>query len=79
MLRDFRQFMEANHLINLDEKVLVAISGGIDSVVLGHLFHRCQFDMALAHCNFQLRGSGSDKDQNVYRGTVVKMECESFY
>lgn len=47
----------------LKEKLLIAISGGIDSVVLAHLCNQLDIDFALAHCNFKLRGKESDDDE----------------
>ncbi len=45
-----------------DKKLLIAISGGIDSVVLTHLLKELHFNITLAHCNFNLRGKESDLD-----------------
>lgn len=45
-----------------NQKLLLAISGGIDSMVLLHLFQRSNIPFAVAHCNFKLRGLESDQD-----------------
>lgn len=45
------------------KKLLLATSGGLDSMVMAHLFSTLNFDIALAHCNFQLRGNESLEDQ----------------
>lgn len=46
-----------------EKKLLLAVSGGLDSMVLLHLFQELKFDIAIAHCNFQLRGVESFGDQ----------------
>ena len=43
--------------------LLIAVSGGLDSVVLTHLLHRLDYNIAIAHCNFNLRGIESDLDE----------------
>lgn len=57
------------HLSNLcpefrNKKYLLGISGGIDSMVMLHLFQNAQLNFAVAHCNFQLRGEESNRDMN---------------
>jgi len=47
-----------------ESKLLIAISGGLDSVVLTHLCHKLNLDFALVHCNFNLRGKESDADED---------------
>lgn len=42
---------------------LIAVSGGLDSMVMAHLFHTCGYTFAVAHVNFQLRGVESDEDE----------------
>ena len=46
------------------KKLLLASSGGLDSMVMADLFHKSSFEIAMAHCNFQLRGVESFEDQN---------------
>jgi len=48
-----------------NKKLLIAISGGIDSVVLTYLLQQLKFDISLAHCNFHLRGEDSDNDEKL--------------
>ncbi len=46
------------------KKYLLAVSGGLDSLVLSFLFHQAKLNFEIAHCNFKLRGTESDEDQN---------------
>ncbi|MBS1761213.1 MAG: tRNA lysidine(34) synthetase TilS [Bacteroidetes bacterium] len=59
----FIEFVKKNHLFSKNDKLLLAVSGGVDSVVLTHLCKHAGFDFAIAHCNFQLRGDESDRDE----------------
>lgn len=59
----FRQFIEKEKLFDESQPVLLAVSGGIDSVVMARLFARAGFSFGIAHCNFQLRGVESDADE----------------
>lgn len=47
--------------------LLLAVSGGVDSVVMTHLLWRLGFPIGIAHCNFHLRGASSDKDEALVR------------
>ena len=64
MIKAFQNFIQKENLFQPNEKVLLAVSGGVDSVVLCYLFHQAKFDFGIAHCNFQLRGNDSDGDAN---------------
>jgi tRNA(Ile)-lysidine synthase len=58
--------------------LLITVSGGIDSVVLCELCSRLGFQFRIAHCNFQLRGSESDRDEVFVRELAKKYEVEFF-
>jgi len=63
MLGQFKQYISSFRLFSPEEPVLLAISGGVDSMVMAELFHRAGFNFAIAHCNFNLRGSESNQDE----------------
>lgn len=62
MLESFKQFIENNCSCSRNDKILLAVSGGADSVVMAHLFKKTSFDFAIAHCHFGLRGKDADED-----------------
>lgn len=62
MFDAFLKHISNNFSILFKSRVLLAVSGGIDSVVLLHLLKKAGIDFAIAHCNFSLRGKESDQD-----------------
>ena len=52
-------------------KFLLAVSGGIDSVVMTHLFYTHQLHFDIAHCNFHLRGEESNQDMNFVKNELI--------
>lgn len=78
MLNEFKNHIESNLPFLKNEKLLIAISGGIDSVVLTHLLHQLNYSIALAHCNFKLRFEDSDKDE-VFVKSLAKLLKIPFY
>jgi tRNA(Ile)-lysidine synthase len=68
----FIQFLTQNCHCLADDYYLLAISGGIDSMVMLDLYRQHGLKAAIAHCNFQLRGPESDEDENFVRQTALK-------
>jgi len=63
MLEAFKNHIEQNLPHLSGKKILVACSGGLDSVVLATLLQESNYEIGLAHCNFSLRGNESDGDE----------------
>ena len=62
MLVQFLSFIGNENLVTPTEQTLLAVSGGIDSVVLCELYHQAALKFGIAHCNFKLRGEESEAD-----------------
>jgi tRNA(Ile)-lysidine synthase len=67
MLLKFKKFISENKLISSNDRVLLAVSGGIDSMVMAHLFRQLGNETGIAHCNFSLRAGESNKDEELVR------------
>ena len=59
----FERYIEDNRLLAPDDRVLLTVSGGVDSMVMLRLFARGGYRIGVAHCNFRLRGTESDEDE----------------
>jgi tRNA(Ile)-lysidine synthase len=60
-------------LCKTTDKILLAVSGGMDSMVMLHLFHQSGLSVSVAHCNFQLRGNESDEDEKFVEANCKKL------
>ncbi len=78
MKSDLKNHIDTNLSFLSDKKLLVAISGGIDSVVLTHLLKKLKYDITLAHCNFGLRGKESNQDEEFIIKLGEQLEIPAF-
>ncbi len=60
------------------KKYLIAVSGGLDSMVLLDLMYRSKLNFYVAHCNFKLRGTDSDADEKLVKSTCKKLNIPYF-
>lgn len=67
MLARFKRYMAGQHLLPEGARVLLAVSGGRDSVAMVDLFHRAAIPFEMAHCNFSLRPGDCDRDEAFVR------------
>ena len=79
MQDQFLHNVEEKQLFKAHQKVLLAVSGGIDSMVLLHLFERSGFNYGIAHCNFNLRGDESDADEQFVRDQVQQHGTPAYF
>lgn len=78
MIEKFKAFIVNQGLISAGEPVLLAVSGGIDSVVMADLFARAGYTFAIGHCNFSLRGEESDADEAFVKALAQKYGVPCF-
>ncbi len=71
MIDRFKNFIQQQHLFAAEDTILLAVSGGVDSMVMVDLFHQAGYPFAIAHCNFSLRDAESDEDELSVR-TIAK-------
>ena len=75
MLEEFRRFILSNSLHQPNDRILLAVSGGIDSMVLLHLYFAAGYKPGIAHCNFHLRGAESDADEKFVKSSAENMDA----
>lgn len=73
MLQKLQEYIDKQRLFISENKLLLAISGGLDSVVMLHLLHRLGYTIHAAHMNFQLRKEESDADEAFVRNLCAQL------
>src|ERR1043166_1241362 len=74
----FISHIQEAQLFSPKDKLLLAVSGGVDSVVLCELCKQAGLNFAIAHCNFRLRGEESERDEKFVQSLGEKYNVEVF-
>lgn len=72
LLEVFQRYITDNALATHDDRILLTVSGGVDSMVMLSLFTRSGYTVGVAHCNFQLRGIESEEDEVLVEQHALK-------
>jgi tRNA(Ile)-lysidine synthase len=72
----FKNYVADERLFTPEDRLLLAVSGGLDSTVLSDLAYRAGLNFTIAHCNFQLRGAESDRDEAFVRQLAQRYNRE---
>jgi tRNA(Ile)-lysidine synthase len=72
LLDRFKNYIKESELLSPDDKVLVAVSGGVDSMSMLSLFAQSGWTTGVAHCNFQLRGDEGDEDTHLVEAEAAR-------
>ncbi len=78
LLNKIENFILTNHLAAKNNPVLLAVSGGVDSMVMSRLFFDAGFRFGMAHCHFGLRGKDADEDQQLVKKIAEQYQVPFF-
>jgi len=78
MINTFNKYLITNNLTNRNEKILIGLSGGRDSIFLTTLFKLSGYNIAVAHCNFNLRGKEANDEQKFVEAFAKQNSLEFF-
>src|SRR5882724_4976970 len=76
LLERFQNSIKQQNLFSLKDMLLLAVSGGVDSVVLCELCKQAGYNFKIVHCNFRLRGEESERDEVFVRSLGEKYGAE---
>ena len=74
MITNFKNFIENKLKIDSNNRILLAVSGGADSIAMLHLFSKTGYQCGIAHCNFHLRGNDSDLDESFVKNLAANYQ-----
>ena len=75
MITTFRKFIADNDLFSKKDKILLTVSGGMDSRLMVELFSKTGFQFGIAHCNFQLRGKEANRDEHFVKELASRLNA----
>lgn len=78
MLKEFQKYITTHTLFKPTDRILLAVSGGIDSMAMSDLFLQSEYNVAIAHCNFSLRGDESDAEQTLVENFATQHNIPIF-
>ena len=78
LVQNFKEFIRSNNLFQHKDRLILAVSGGVDSVSLCELCKQAGYDFVIAHCNFKLREQHSDADEKFVRSLAEKYGVTCF-
>ncbi len=74
MVKRVKAFIDSTKLFETEDKLLLAISGGVDSMVLLHIMNQLPYKFEVAHVNYDLRGVDSQKDEELVRAVCMDLK-----
>jgi tRNA(Ile)-lysidine synthase len=78
VVKQFLNHIQRHNLCKITDKILLAVSGGVDSVTMFHLFREAGFRIGVAHCNFQLRKGDAMADESFVEGLCRQHDVPCF-
>ncbi|MBK5203414.1 MAG: tRNA lysidine(34) synthetase TilS [Prolixibacteraceae bacterium] len=78
MYESFKKYLRDTNLFFPEDKIILTVSGGVDSMVMLYLFQKMEYTFVVAHCNFHLRGEESDGDEKFVREYCDKNNLKVF-
>jgi tRNA(Ile)-lysidine synthase len=78
VLEQFLNHIERHQLCKTSDKILLAVSGGMDSMIMVDFFLKAGFDIGIVHANFQLRGAASDADEEMVAALALRLAVPFF-